>query len=519
MSHLIYNSGRVLHHHTRYHNAQLTFLLDTDSFQTSSHIFKAMSAPLKPARWHTPVIIKSKAFTPNLSSPTSTPKPAAPVNQRRLKLRASCDSCAASKVKCSKDHPVCARCSANNLQCVYGVSRKHGKPGRIRKRNPDGTPFIKASKQRLSPDRSDFSKPSLHSEHGLPPTDLEMGSNWASDWSATTPSLPATPDYDVEAANEPFYTNTNSSETGFVDAAFLPTAQLEPDTTQIAQADFIYQSRFSKAPLEQLCSPELQARNAYMDEKVRKSVEYPYNDTTTTAHPHFFSSPSTIHTPMSQSIGLYDSTHYVASSSKPTPHCCYTLAYSTLESLDMLGTDAYPVLTQESFASGISTARLAVDSVLQLIRCPCSSQPHLAMLYSSIMSKILTWYKMAGGINGACPPNSSATSSSSLRFDSVYHAPFSSPLIGAGSNGDMNYTLQRYELDESERQRQRRQMVLYELRNCRQLIEALVGWKGDGSSCEQTGFLYDMLGTWLKGELHKAVDEIKGVEIPRGRKV
>jgi len=483
-----------------------------------------MSAPLKPARWHTPVMIKSKAFTPNMPSPTSTPKPAAPVNQRRLKLRASCDSCAASKVKCSKDHPVCARCSANNLQCVYGISRKHGKPGRMRKRNPDGTPFIKVSKQRLSPDRNEFSQHTLQSEHGLPQTDLEMGSNSASDWSATTPSLPATPDYDVGAAPEPFYTDANPLEAGFVDAAFLPTAQLESDTTQIAQPDFVSQSRFSKAPLEQLCSPELQARNAYMDKQVEKPVEYPYNDTTTTAHPHFFSSPSTIHTPMSQPMGLYDSAHYLTGSSKHTPHCCYTLAYSTLESLDMLGTDSYPILTQESLTSGISTVRLAVDSVLQLVRCPCSSHPHLAMLYSSITSKILAWYKMAGGINGSFPLNSSVTSSSSLRIDSVYHSPFSSsgfssPLVGAGSNGDMNYTLQTYELDESERQRQRRQMILYELRGCKQLIEALVGWRGDGSSCDQTGFLYDMLGTWLKGELYKTVEEIKGVEIPCGRGV
>ncbi|KAA8612591.1 Fungal transcriptional regulatory protein [Pyrenophora tritici-repentis] len=461
-----------------------------------------------------------------MSSPTSTPKPATPLNQKKLKLRASCDSCAASKVKCSKDHPICARCFANNTQCVYGVSRKHGKPGRSRKRNPDGTQFIKFSKQRLSPDRTDFSKYTLQSEHSLPQTDLEMGTNWASDWSTTTPSLPATPDFGIEATPEPFYTNLDSSEIGFMDPAFLSTAQVKPKTTQIAQPDLVLGDQFAKTPLEQLCSPEPQARDAYMDTKDLKPLRYTYNDTMSTAHPHSFSSSSTIHTPMSQSMGSYDPPQFLADSSKPTPHCCYTLAYSTFQSISMLGTDTYPVLNQEALTSDLSTARLAIDSVLQLVRCPCSSNPHLAMLYSSITSKILTWCRIAGGVDGAIPLNSSVTSTSQ-QMDSVYHVPFSQPefpssLIGAGSNEGTNYALQdmhaqRHRFDELERQRHRRQMVLYELRNCEKLVEALVEWRGNGRSCEQAKYLYGMLGAWLERELHKTVEEIKGVEIPHIR--
>ncbi|CAA9966987.1 AflR C6 zinc cluster transcription factor [Pyrenophora teres f. maculata] len=485
-----------------------------------------MSAPLKPARWRTPVIIKSKSFTPNMSSPTSTPKPAPPANQKKLKLRASCDSCAASKVKCSKDHPICARCFANNTQCVYGVSRKHGKPGRSKKRNPDGTPFIKVAKQRLSPGRTDFPNYTTQSEHTLSQPDLEMGPNWASDWSTTTPSLPATPDFDVEATPEPFYTNFDSSEIGLVDSTFLSTAHIQPKTTQVAQPDFVFRDQFAKAPLEQLCSPELQACDTCMDTKAVKPLEYTYDDTMTTAHPHSFSSTSTMHTPMSQSMGTYNPPSFTASSSRSTPHCCYTLAYSTLQSLGILSTDTYPVLNHENLTPGLSTARLATESVLQLVRCPCSSDPHLAMLYSSITSKILTWYRMSVGIDGAVPLNSSVTASSQ-HIDPVYHIPFSQPefsnsLVGGGSNEGMNYSiqdthLQGYKLDELDRQRHRRQMVLYELRSCEKLVEALVGWRGNGRSCQQAKYLYDMLGAWLEGELHRTVEEIKGVEIPHMR--
>jgi hypothetical protein len=46
------------------------------------------------------------------------------------KLRASCDSCGAAKLKCDRTRPECGRCVAHDIPCVYGVSRKVGKPPR-----------------------------------------------------------------------------------------------------------------------------------------------------------------------------------------------------------------------------------------------------------------------------------------------------------------------------------------------------------------------------------------------------
>ena len=47
----------------------------------------------------------------------------------KAKARASCKACAVSKVKCSKEIPICSRCLQTATACAYGVSRKHGKPG------------------------------------------------------------------------------------------------------------------------------------------------------------------------------------------------------------------------------------------------------------------------------------------------------------------------------------------------------------------------------------------------------
>lgn len=61
------------------------------------------------------------------SAPTSTTK--AP------KLRASCENCGTTKVRCDRSQPECRRCISLGLSCTYGISRKFGKPPRKRVRH------------------------------------------------------------------------------------------------------------------------------------------------------------------------------------------------------------------------------------------------------------------------------------------------------------------------------------------------------------------------------------------------
>ncbi len=48
----------------------------------------------------------------------------------RSKLRDSCQSCAKSKVRCTKEKPTCVRCDTRGIQCQYLQSKR---PGRIPK--------------------------------------------------------------------------------------------------------------------------------------------------------------------------------------------------------------------------------------------------------------------------------------------------------------------------------------------------------------------------------------------------
>ncbi|KAF7587029.1 hypothetical protein BBP40_007851 [Aspergillus hancockii] len=56
--------------------------------------------------------------------PASQSQPAAPAGP---KLRDSCHGCAASKLKCSKEKPTCARCTKRGIVCEYFATRRAGR--------------------------------------------------------------------------------------------------------------------------------------------------------------------------------------------------------------------------------------------------------------------------------------------------------------------------------------------------------------------------------------------------------
>ncbi|KAL8831108.1 MAG: hypothetical protein Q9191_001057 [Dirinaria sp. TL-2023a] len=49
------------------------------------------------------------------------------VDGKAAKLRASCDACNESKVRCSQAKPTCARCQRQGITCFYGLSRRSHK--------------------------------------------------------------------------------------------------------------------------------------------------------------------------------------------------------------------------------------------------------------------------------------------------------------------------------------------------------------------------------------------------------
>ncbi|KAM5343384.1 hypothetical protein ACJ41O_011921 [Fusarium nematophilum] len=67
--------------------------------------------------------------TSTTNCPCSTPYTGQ--SRKPKKLKASCDFCAMSKVKCDRGQPQCLRCIRNEVECHYSESRRIGKARRL----------------------------------------------------------------------------------------------------------------------------------------------------------------------------------------------------------------------------------------------------------------------------------------------------------------------------------------------------------------------------------------------------
>ncbi|KAF2006709.1 hypothetical protein P154DRAFT_411522, partial [Amniculicola lignicola CBS 123094] len=457
------------------------------------------------------------------SAPTFSKKP-----DRKLKLRASCDSCAASKVKCSKEHPICQRCSASGSNCIYGVSRKHGKPGRTRKRNPDGTPFIKASKQRPSPDGSEFGKFRVRAETILPNAYLTPEPEQI-DYSST-PEWPATPEFDYSMTPESMSLYSDPDYV-FMDDLIMGGSQSSMDSYRSQSMDS-YVSNESVESEPSFTNPftkkepvvglglSLPQDYRMLKDYVGGAIVQPmaYTNPTPSYYPPQLQSPAQSPkgslSPLQNPIPL------------PQTHSCSTLAQTTLSSLSLPQTSG----ETKTLEVILSTAKTATDNLLQLLSCPCSSEPHHAMLYSSIAAKILTWYQIAAGLHptSATPSHTSPPLASTQSRSSSHSShsslssvsSFSSTSTSSSSYNPSN-TLQPpaiqisgYEYEPVDQDALLRQIVLSELEKCNGLVETLASWRGKGTrDGEQAEFLYDAMGTWLKGEVWRTVKDIEGAGV------
>lgn len=185
---------------------------------------------------------------------------------RGQKLRLSCDSCKAAKIKCGQERPACRRCLDHGIPCQYSPSRRMGRPRTAKKQNQK-QPNASSSKEghRASPMPSESSECG-HLEIPSPPAtsastfpqmapselnELEMPTLAAGEVPTTAPgcgselpsSMLAGPDVSLwpqnEALNAPLFgfddTScsiwTDGSSTDFTTLPFPLAAPYAPDCT------------------------------------------------------------------------------------------------------------------------------------------------------------------------------------------------------------------------------------------------------------------------------------------------
>lgn len=449
-------------------------------------------------------------------SPPQTQQMKSRPGKERQKLRQSCDACAAAKVRCTKDRPRCERCAESDLTCVYGPSMKHGKSSQKRK-HPEPQPVTENFQPTSKPSEHDLqrsfsdllrnigSKPNPSLPQFRPSEDVPMtGTTLPSD-----PTSTASPSFDGLLWSDGIaYGDTGSTEIGIASS----TGNC-PDNTHLDSLDDTF-SMISHSGFSHFINPE------------------PLNTV---------SSPSSTSPagPIINGQSLQPSKSLDSSGT----HDCYAIANSTLAILNVLrrpppdinGSDINSPLYFHSSGSAstheaqslddvLSCTRDAMGNMRHLLKCPCASDPHMAMLNASVIMRILFWHQLAAGIRtsssltlptpieGSAFMDTFASSTGNPTSRSSRSSCFSTPTTFIAPEP---VRLGYYIPDQEDQEPMQRLFLLINLKKLQQLINAFT--QVAESVDAKPSHLHTTLASWLNSELGHAIKKIgNGIEAAVG---
>lgn len=152
---------------------------------------------------------------------------------KTIRLRASCNACNESKVRCSQRKPTCARCERNGVECIYGLSRRTHKdappismPPSQRSRGPLRTSSTSGDISRSSSTHKSHNSSNSNSNNSW--SGLSFAKSATATPSTSTPNGGASPDLSMSTGM-----STHDANTAFF-GDYL--SQLQPYTPQTPTA-------------------------------------------------------------------------------------------------------------------------------------------------------------------------------------------------------------------------------------------------------------------------------------------
>ncbi|KAJ8131531.1 hypothetical protein O1611_g2093 [Lasiodiplodia mahajangana] len=223
------------------------------------------------------------------------------------------------------------------------------------------------------------------------------------------------------------------------------------------------------------------------------------------------------------------SSHSVSDGSAPShaSHNCHRESYEILLRLGLGHGDFSRLAVASPSDLDTGSAQLdrvlhlnrnAIDRLTRLLGCSCRRSPHLAMLYASIISRILVWYQQAVGCKKSWCPNTTPSDSMSVAGS---HGTASSgspaediPTLSRTTGfvvEPMQLTMGAFKIDDQAVQATlRSHLVLSELKKAACLIDHFTSQGlGGSNTASSVDALYTSLGNWLRSELSRTVKEIK----------
>lgn len=389
-----------------------------------------------------------------------TPK-TAPRPPTKKKLRASCDACSASKIKCDQERPSCLRCRNIDIKCNYSASRRMGKPPAPRDANGMKSTKSKTSFAKKEPDALLLNLRQLEPSPLFPqdnPASLDLEA-YLMDSDDLIPRQ-----WQVASLYSP-----GSSTNGSNDVAMAPMSLFDHD--------FNFLDGTKSTPFLTRTSTDdmFVFGDICMDLGPSKS-----ND-------KFISHE-----------GPTGQTSKMDPQSLFQMHDCTTLASSTIQLLYLdsstCGASTSPHGNSSQPISSIDQVlisnKAAIENVCSLLACPCSLSPQYALTIALIIHNILVCYEAIIRATTSVRPESG----NMLWSDNLRATPIT---VGA------------YKIDAEDDQRMRIQLVVNELRKVRALVEKY-GERYCSSKEEEAlnSGIYSALNIFLQTKLKQAVSDM-----------
>lgn len=416
---------------------------------------------------------------------------------RQPKLRASCDQCGSAKLKCDRRRPSCGRCQQSYLQCVYGINRRTNKKSTYK--NTEG------ATQRSSPEGMGELGPSQDNpqyDYGKQDVDSRL---------------------DMDSFLGPLIVPDNTT----LDLAHICSTGAMPTIEQFSNLDIDVWDL--TATFEKDCETTL-LRTLTETKDVSERLHL----STTTSPPH----STSIHDCHRDACLVFES-----------------VSHLNVENVGEIQADVRPGATsrpQAPLDHVLRINRAACESLIRLLECPCAISPHLALLYASILSRVLIWYQDAIGCatstpiiplsTGKSPPTSLytrylSTSSSSSSMNNLADSAFAGHTLDSSESSGSSETcpsskrnpsipawaqevaptrifMGTFEIDDQYVQADmNKYMIASEITRASAVIDAFAT-RGGNSTDEaclvgEVDSLYRSLSAWLRMQLSKTVDLTK----------
>ncbi|KAI1651579.1 uncharacterized protein F4817DRAFT_365877 [Daldinia loculata] len=450
-----------------------------------------------------------------------------PRTSRQPKLRSSCDGCGSAKLKCDRGQPECGRCVSLGIACVYGVSRKMGKPPRERLQIPAMLGGSRTKGDYHSNGKEGRSDDSSYSRRA--------GSSISDTILPRTNSSSSINDIHSPWGTVEEYSNNAMTSVNVLDE--FHNDQLGPSLTNFSSLDT------NEWVLTNIIGDELTSTN--LETEPFPALGWPELENS----PASTGQTTGAHTPADDRIYL-DSPFMQHDNTKH--HDCSREAYEIMNSLSSLNiSKAHSRTTPPPGTTAASINCVPLDFILhlnreaterlgRLLRCSCANYSHLTFLYASIIGRILLWYSREAGCSktSSLSPIPNATirngmSPSCSSAGSICRSPSSWPSIGASTantsvsgsstpSGTRNattdlaptqMTMGCFSIDDHLVQAALRiQLLLGEMKRVGYLIDIFASRSSnciDESTSGNVDDLYKSLGSWLGKEHLRIVNMMR----------